>query len=92
MRVRSRVTVMGERTYGHLSDLEPAALPNGWRYTYSAQRYRAADGQVYEERGVPVDVPLQFDTAAFRSGRDTMLEAAIEHLLAAVEPPRPRGR
>jgi hypothetical protein len=82
MRVRSNVTLLGERTSGHFSDLEPATLPNGWRYTYSSERYRAADGVIYEARGVPIDVPLDFDPRALAAGRDNMLEAALALLTA----------
>lgn len=78
--VRSNVILLGERTSGHFSDLEHAALPNGWSYTYSSERYRAADGNIYEAQGVPVDVPIGFDAEAFDSGRDVMLETALQRL------------
>ncbi len=80
MRVRPRVVIMGERTSGHFSDLVRADLPNGWRFTYSGERYRAADGVVYEARGLPIDLPVTFDLAAFREGRDPMLEMALRRL------------
>ncbi len=80
MSVRVNVTLLGERTSGHFSDLEHATLPNGWSYTYSSERYLAADGNIYEARGVPAGVPIDFDDAAFASGRDTMLEAALQLL------------
>ena len=77
MRVRSNVTLLGEQTSGHFSDLERASLPNGWRYTYSAERYLAADGKIYEAQGVPPGILIAFDPAAFSGGRDVMLEAAL---------------
>lgn len=80
MRTRAGVTILGEHTSGHLSDLFRAQLPNGWRYTFSGERYRAADGVIYEGRGIPLDVLVPFDTAAFRAGRDGMLEAALTRL------------
>ena len=80
MRVRSNVTLLGEPTSGHFSDLESAQLPNGWPYTYSSERYRAADGNVYEGQGVPVDVAVEFDSAAFQLGVDNMFEAAVARL------------
>lgn len=82
MRVRDDVRVIGEPTSGHFSDLDDGTLPNGWEYTFSAERYRAADGEVYERRGVPVDEAVAFDVAALASGTDVMLDAA----LAAVAP------
>jgi C-terminal processing protease CtpA/Prc len=80
MRVRDRVTIVGEPTSGHFSDLFGGRLPNGWRFTLSAERYRAADGQIYEARGVPVDVEAPFDPDALAEDRDTMLEAALATL------------
>ena len=80
MRVRDDVTVIGERTSGHFSDLLEAELPNGWHYTFSGERYRAADGMIYEARGVPVDVAVELDVAALASDRDVMLEAALARL------------
>lgn len=80
MRVRDDVTVVGERSSGHLSDLLDGELPNGWEYTLSGERYRAADGEIYEVRGVPVDVAVAFDPQAMAQGRDPMLEAALERL------------
>lgn len=80
MRARPRITLLGERTSGHLSDLQPATLPNGWRYTYSAERYRAADDSLYEGRGIPVAVAVPFDPVAFEQGRDVMLERSLEIL------------
>lgn len=80
MRVRDQVTVLGERTSGHLSDMIDHILPNGWELTYSGERYVAADGQLYEAAGVPVDVEMALDTAALAAGTDPMLEAALERL------------
>jgi carboxyl-terminal processing protease len=80
MRVRPNVTVLGEKTSGHLSDLIDGTLPNGWELTYSGERYTAADGVIYEHRGVPVDVAVPFDPTALEAGTDTMLDAAIAQL------------
>lgn len=80
MRVRDRVTVLGERGSGHLSDMIDHDLPNGWELTYSGERYTAADGEVYEVTGVPVDVEVPLDVAALDRGVDVQLEAALERL------------
>ncbi|MEM9491692.1 MAG: S41 family peptidase, partial [Myxococcota bacterium] len=80
MRVRDNVTIMGEPTSGHLSDLIDGTLPNGWQFSYSGERYIAADGQLYEARGIPVDRLVTFDAAALASGRDIMLEQALAAL------------
>ncbi len=80
MRVRDDVTVLGEPTSGHLSDAFEAALPNGWSFTYSGERYRAADGEIYEAVGIPVDIAVDLGVDALPSGSDAMLEAALSHL------------
>jgi hypothetical protein len=82
MRVRDDVTVLGERTSGHFSDQLGTKLPNGWSVDLSNERYRAADGIVYEVEGAPVDIDVPLDVDALAQGRDTMLEAAIEFLQA----------
>ncbi len=80
MRVRDNVRLLGEPTSGHLSDLFYDELPNGWEFTYSGEQYRAADGEVYEAAGIPVDVEASFDAPALERGQDTMLEAALAEL------------
>jgi len=80
IRVRDHVTILGERGSGHLSDQIEADLPNGWVLDYSGERYYAADGEVYEVVGIPVDVPMALDVAALAAGTDTMLEAALAQL------------
>ncbi len=77
---RDRVTLLGEPSSGHFSDMVDGELPGGWEFTFSGERYRAPDGQVYEARGVPVDVPVALDVDALAGGRDVMLEAALERL------------
>jgi hypothetical protein len=80
MRVRDRVTILGERSSGHFSDLYEGVLPNGWIYQLSGERYRAADMMIYETLGVPVDVAVPFDVQALATGQDVMLEAALAQL------------
>jgi carboxyl-terminal processing protease len=77
MRTRPAVTVLGEPTSGHLSDMIDGRLPNGWTYTFSGERYTAADGEVYEGRGIPVDVAVDLDPGAVDAGYDVMFEAAL---------------
>ena len=80
MRVRDQVTLLGEPSSGHFSDMTDGELPNGWNYTFSGERYRAADGEVYEARGVPVEVPVDLDVDTLAGGQDKMLDAALELL------------
>jgi len=83
MRVRDDVTLLGERSAGHYSDMNETRLPNGWWLTLSGERYRAADGMFYEGLGTPVDIEVGLDPAAVRAGQDVMLEAALTELGAA---------
>jgi hypothetical protein len=85
MRVRDNVTILGETTSGHFSDMYDERLPNGWEIELSGERYRAADGQIYEGRGLPPDVPVLFDPAALSEGTDVILEAALAHLNMATD-------
>ena len=77
MRERPQVVVMGERSSGHLSDIFDAELPNGWELGFSGERYRAADGEIYERVGVPPDSEVGLDVDALDGGTDVMLEAAL---------------
>jgi carboxyl-terminal processing protease len=83
MRVRQNVIVLGEASSGHFSDMMDHELPNGWELTLSGERYYAADGMIYETRGVPVDVAVSFDPAALSGGTDNVLEAALDRLGAS---------
>lgn len=80
MRVRDDVTLLGEPTSGHLSDLYDGKLENGWRYTLSGERYQAADGAIYEGIGIPVDVHVDLHVDDLADGRDAMMDAALERL------------
>lgn len=80
MRVRTDVTLVGERSSGHFSDLVVQPLPNGWVFSLSGERYTAADGEIYEKVGVPVEVPVDLDVDALELGQDVMLDAALATL------------
>ena len=81
MRELPQVTVMGEATGGGLSDILGITLANGWLFGLSNQEYRAADGEVYEGRGVPPDVMFEIDGGELSQGADPMLAAAIARAL-----------
>ena len=82
MMARDDVVRIGEPTSGHLSDLIEAKLLNRWRVTYSGERYVAADGELYEGRGIPVDLEVPFDPEAASRGADPQFEAAVACLEA----------
>jgi carboxyl-terminal processing protease len=55
-----QVTRMGEPTLGILSDDLHKCMPNGWEVTLSNEIYRAPDGALYEDIGIPpqIEVPV----------------------------------
>lgn len=74
-----RVTRIGEPTRGELSDVMERHLPNGWSMTLSNELYRAADGELYEDRGVPPHVEIPFLVPRdLEAGRDPMLDHVLE--------------
>ncbi len=79
MRDRPNVTTLGEVTSGGLSDILEYVLPNGWRFSLSHQTYLTMTGESYEGIGIPPDVPVPFDGAAYAAGADPVLDAAIAY-------------
>ena len=72
------VTLMGEPTSGEFSDIHIRTLPNGMVFGLSNEVYRAADGEIFEGRGVPPDVAMPFSPLADREdGRDSMIDRAL---------------
>lgn len=78
MQVLPNVTILGDLTNGAHSDILERVLPNGWSFGLSNERYRAADGQVYEKVGLEPDIKMTFDANEYLSGTDPILQAAIE--------------
>lgn len=73
-----RCTRVGEATEGILSDFLERHLPNGWLVTLSNELYRAADGALYEDVGIPPHRLLPYlDRHEREAGRDGMLEAVL---------------
>lgn len=78
LREVGHVTVLGEPTAGGLSDVMGVILPNGWGLGLSNQTYLAMDGSLFEGRGVPPDIAVPFDGAAYLAGRDPVLAAGFQ--------------
>ncbi|GAB5534978.1 MAG: S41 family peptidase [Rubricoccaceae bacterium] len=58
MRALPNVTHVGEPTNGALSDILFRPLPNGWTLELSHEVYLDAEGELWENRGIPPDVPI----------------------------------
>lgn len=73
-----RLTLIGEPTQGILSDTLERHLPNGWHVTLSNEVYRAYDGQIYEDVGIPPHIRLPFLGRRDReNGRDSILDRVL---------------
>ncbi|MGD8859205.1 MAG: S41 family peptidase [Myxococcales bacterium] len=73
-----RVTRVGERTHGELSDVMERHLPNGWVVLLSNELYHAADGQLYEDVGIPPQVAIPYLLPEdVEGGRDPMLDHVL---------------
>ena len=73
------LTLIGEPTQGILSDTLERHLPNGWYLTLSNEVYRAFDGEIYEDVGIPPHIRLPFLGRRGReSGRDPMLDRVLK--------------
>jgi carboxyl-terminal processing protease len=78
MRALPHVTIVGQPSTGILSDNLRKHLPNGWYTSISNEYYCAADGQLFEGPGVPVDVETPvFVPGDFRAGYHRAVEEAI---------------
>lgn len=76
---RPGVTLVGEPTQGILSDAMERHLPNEWFVTLSNELYLAADGELYEDRGIPPHVEIPFLRQKDReSERDGMLDYVLD--------------
>ncbi|MCM0613299.1 S41 family peptidase [Marinobacter sediminum] len=74
-----RLTLIGEPTQGILSDTLERHLPNGWHLTLSNEIYRAYDGEVYEDVGIPPHIRLHYLGRKGREeGKDPMLERVLK--------------
>lgn len=74
-----RITLIGEPTQGILSDTLERHLPNGWHLTLSNEIYRAHDGQLYEDVGIPPHIRLHYLGRKGREeGKDPMLERVLK--------------
>jgi hypothetical protein len=81
MKAHPRTTTLGSRTYGLLSDVLSKRLPNGWRVGLSNEIYTAADGELYEGRGIPPEIAVPVPSGAtfeqrLRGDLDKALELA----------------
>jgi C-terminal processing protease CtpA/Prc len=84
MRALPHVTNLGEFTSGAYSDEYWDTLPNGWAVSIANKLYLDADGRCWEGIGTPPDIRLVNTKEDIAAGRDRVLEAAVELILAGL--------
>ena len=82
LRQYDHITHLGTYTGGGLAMFLPRELPNGWTYTISVQDTRAPDGTSFERVGIRPEISVEMSDSDRESGRDSLLEAAMDHLLS----------
>lgn len=77
-----RLTLIGEPTQGILSDTLERHLPNGWFLTLSNELYRASDGEIYEDVGIPPHIRVPF---LGRKGREENRDPMLDRVLRVTQ-------
>ena len=83
------VTRVGTPTYGILSDSLEKQLPNGWSLGLSNEVYVAADGNLYEGRGIPPNIEVKAQTGGSFHER---MRLDIDTALALIGKPNIKSR
>jgi hypothetical protein len=76
------VTLVGDRTAGSTGNPGTFPLAGGWSYTVSRWIEYTADNQVIEDNGIAPDVAVPASAADFASGRDPVLDWALNRLVS----------
>jgi carboxyl-terminal processing protease len=71
-------TTVGERTFGSTGQPLLVPLPGGGLARVRVEEERYNDGRQYTQRGIAPQVPVRVTADGLRSGRDEVLEAAID--------------
>ena len=76
----SNVTIVGEHTAGFFSNRDIKKMPNGWKFSLPYKIPRFKDGGIYEGIGIPVDIEVANIKNDLVTGKDPVLEKAIDFL------------
>ncbi|MDE2830530.1 MAG: S41 family peptidase [Gemmatimonadota bacterium] len=74
------VRTVGDTTFGGQGSPTRKKLPNGWEYKVSTGKWSSADNVLYEDIGVPPDIPVAVSPSDSVMGRDSVIEMAIQLL------------
>ena len=80
MRQLPNVTVVGDTTGGASANPQTFPLTAGWTFTVSRWIEYLVDGQGIEDHGIAPSVFVPVSGADFQSGRDPVIDWALEHL------------
>jgi carboxyl-terminal processing protease len=80
MKELPHVRIIGDHTNGIFSNMFETKLPNGWRYTFSFQRYYSADMVCFEAKGIPVHEEVLNHKEDLIKGVDPVIRSALEDL------------
>ena len=80
LREYSHVTIVGDTTNGALGFPIWRELPNGWTYRFPVNLVENCKGDLFEDIGIPPDIPVWITSKDSINGIDTILEKAIEIL------------
>ena len=83
MRQMPNVVLVGDRTAGSTGNPGTFPLAGGWSYTMSRWIEYTPDNQVIEDNGITPDIAVSASLSDFASGRDPVLEYALQRLGAA---------
>lgn len=80
MRVLPHAFTVGDTTAGVGSYPMLRALPNGWRYRIPQSQQSTPDGFVYNRKGLPPAIAVEWDQSVLAERRDPYIEAALTAL------------
>ena len=89
MRVLPHAVLVGDFTSGCFADVAGDRLPNGWSFGVSYKLFVDQDGFCWEGIGVPPDYRILNYDEDFKTGRDRVLEFAIEMINSGAMKKRP---
>jgi C-terminal processing protease CtpA/Prc len=70
--------IVGQPTAGANGNINPFALPGGYRVTWTGMRVLKHDGSQHHLVGIQPTVPTERTLAGVQAGRDELLERALE--------------
>ncbi len=74
------VYIIGEPSWGAFANSKTHTLPNGWKLQYSTEKVYAPNEQIYEGKGIPVDLPIDNSWDDIISQNDKVISAALLHI------------